>query len=145
MTEFLFNEEIQEKIIRAEKRIAFHHQEIDRIALINQKRVMDSFARHQVADFHFSPTTGYGYDDLGRDTLEAIYADVFGGKLLLSGTKSSQAPMQSRLLYLACCVQAMNCFIYQENLMIRLKKLSAFADMALAPFVITAFLTTWCH
>ncbi|PAD19212.1 hypothetical protein CHH73_00935 [Shouchella clausii] len=83
MTEFLFNEEIQEKITRAEKRIAAHHQEIDRVALINQKRVMDSFARHQVADFHFSPSTGYGYDDVGRDTLEAIYADVFGGEAAL--------------------------------------------------------------
>ncbi|MCC5714961.1 methionine gamma-lyase family protein, partial [Klebsiella pneumoniae] len=83
MTEFLFNEEIQEKITRAEKRIAANHPEIDRVALINQKQLMDSFARHQVADFHFSPSTGYGYDDVGRDTLEAIYADVFGGEAAL--------------------------------------------------------------
>ena len=145
MTEFLFNEEIQEKIIRAEKRIAAHHQEIDRIALINQKRVMDSFARHQVADFHFSPTTGYGYDDLGRDTLEAIYADVFGGEAALVRHQIVSGTHAIAIALFGLLRPGDELLIYQENLMIRLKKLSAFADMALAPFVITAFLTTWCH
>ncbi len=45
--------------------------------------MLDSYAKHQVADFHFTPSTGYGYDDAGRDTLERIYADVFGGEAAL--------------------------------------------------------------
>lgn len=40
-------------------------------------RVLKSFTDHEVAARHFNPTTGYGYDDTGRDTLEKIYADLF--------------------------------------------------------------------
>ncbi|MCM3713288.1 methionine gamma-lyase family protein [Alkalihalobacillus oceani] len=66
-----------------ERNIHAHHQEIEAIACENQAKVMRSFREHQVADFHFTPSTGYGYDDSGRDTLEAIYADVFGGEAAL--------------------------------------------------------------
>ena len=41
------------------------------------RRVLEAFARHQVAARHFMPTTGYGYDDIARDTLEALCADIF--------------------------------------------------------------------
>ena len=41
-------------------------------------RVLAAFQEQQVAYRHFSPTTGYGYDDVGRDTLERIFADLFG-------------------------------------------------------------------
>lgn len=50
---------------------------IDDIALINTQKVLDAFQRFQVADRHFAPTTGYGYDDVGRDTLEKLFADLF--------------------------------------------------------------------
>ncbi len=45
---------------------------------INTRRVLDQFRLHQVAPRHFSPTNGYGYDDVGRDTLEKIFAGLFG-------------------------------------------------------------------
>ena len=41
------------------------------------RQILDSFRQHGVSYRHFAPTTGYGYDDIGRDTLERIYADVF--------------------------------------------------------------------
>ena len=44
----------------------------------NTRRVLDQFRRHEVALRHFSPTNGYGYDDTGRDTLEKIFAGLFG-------------------------------------------------------------------
>ncbi|GAE34701.1 aminotransferase class I/II-fold pyridoxal phosphate-dependent enzyme [Halalkalibacter akibai] len=66
-----------------EQQIREHHQEIEEIALFNQSKVMTAFREHQVADFHFTPSTGYGYDDVGRDTLESIYARVFGGEAAL--------------------------------------------------------------
>ena len=50
---------------------------IDETALQNTARVLDAFQKHEVAVRHFSATTGYGYGDIGRDTLEAIYADIF--------------------------------------------------------------------
>ncbi len=52
-------------------------QRLEDIAFRNQMRVMDAFREFQVSESHFCPTTGYGYDDRGRDTLEEIFARVF--------------------------------------------------------------------
>lgn len=68
------------------------HKLIDEQAEQNQFKVLRSFQKHKVSDSHFIPSTGYGYDDIGRDTLESIYADVFGGEAglvrpqIISGT-----------------------------------------------------------
>ncbi|MBR3063486.1 MAG: methionine gamma-lyase family protein, partial [Exiguobacterium sp.] len=68
---------------KAEARVKPFFERIDETAEFNQYRVLESFKKHKVSDFHFNPTTGYGYDDIGRDTLESIYADVFGAELAL--------------------------------------------------------------
>src|SRR5690625_756814 len=47
---------------------------------MNQSRVLHAFQEHEIGDHHFSSTDGYGYDDIGRDGLEAIYATVCGGE-----------------------------------------------------------------
>ncbi len=47
------------------------------IALYNQKKVLDAFREHRVAARHFSGTSGYGYDDVGRDTLCNLFATIF--------------------------------------------------------------------
>jgi len=69
---------IREQISKAEAQCRDAFERIDDIALENTARVLAAFQKHEVAVRHFSPTTGYGYDDIGRDTLEAIYADLFG-------------------------------------------------------------------
>jgi cystathionine beta-lyase family protein involved in aluminum resistance len=75
-----------------EQQIADVHKKIDEMIDTNQFRVLQSFQKHRVSDSHFIPSTGYGYDDIGRDTLEKIYADVFGGEAglvrqqIISGT-----------------------------------------------------------
>nr|WP_085523890.1 methionine gamma-lyase family protein [Tuberibacillus sp. Marseille-P3662] len=71
---------IQSMAEEAEAKIQPQMKQIDQIAEANQFRVIKSFQEHQVSDTHLTGTTGYGYDDLGRDTLEAIYADVFGAE-----------------------------------------------------------------
>ena len=48
----------------------------ERIALFNTKKVLAAFAKNQVADFYLKPSTGYAYSDIGRDKLDAIYADI---------------------------------------------------------------------
>ncbi len=53
---------------------------IDKIAQENSQRVLAAFQKHRVSDTMFAGTTGYGYDDVGRDTLERIYADTFGAE-----------------------------------------------------------------
>ncbi|HET7521827.1 MAG TPA: methionine gamma-lyase family protein [Bacillales bacterium] len=79
-------------IAETEEKIAPVHQSIDRRAEQNTRRVLESFRKHKVSEAHFHPSTGYGYDDAGRDTLEKIYADVFGGEAaivrpqIISGT-----------------------------------------------------------
>ncbi|MBP2649498.1 MAG: methionine gamma-lyase [Firmicutes bacterium] len=51
---------------------------IDLMARRNTQRVLDVFRRHQVSEFHFRGSSGYGYGDAGRDKLDEIWADVFG-------------------------------------------------------------------
>ena len=53
---------------------------IDAIAEYNTQKVLSAFQTHKVAESMFQGTTGYGYDDLGRETLGAIYADLFGAE-----------------------------------------------------------------
>ena len=52
-------------------------KKIDEIAEINQLKVLKAMQKNKVSDIHFAASSGYGYNDLGRDTLEAVYADVF--------------------------------------------------------------------
>lgn len=64
-------------IRQAEKRCQPMFERIDEIALYNTEKVLNTLQSHQVAARHFAPTTGYGYDDVGRDTLEKLFADLF--------------------------------------------------------------------
>ena len=50
------------------------------ISLYNQKKVLDAFREHRVAYRHFAGTSGYGYDDVGRDTLCNLFATIFGAE-----------------------------------------------------------------
>ena len=63
---------------RAEKRCAERFRQIDQTAQENTRRVLESFRTHRVAEACFSGTTGYGYDDLGLETLDRIYAELLG-------------------------------------------------------------------
>lgn len=71
---------IEQLIQQVEADCFEQHQRINRMVEWNQKRVLDAFKRHRIGDHHFSSTDGYGYDDLGRSGIEALYADVFGGE-----------------------------------------------------------------
>ena len=69
---------IEERIAQAEAKLKDVFARIDRNEEACTRRVLAAFQEQQVAYRHFSPTTGYGYDDVGRDTLERIFADLFG-------------------------------------------------------------------
>ena len=66
--------------------------QLDEISLYNQKKVLNAFAKNKLALRHFSGTNGYGYDDVGRDTLNQVVADIFGAEsavaspMIASGT-----------------------------------------------------------
>ena len=73
---------MNEKVIRlaeqAEKRCQNRFREIDRVAEKNTERVLEAFRSARVSDACFAGTTGYGYDDLGRETIDRIYAELMG-------------------------------------------------------------------
>ena len=68
------------KIAQAEETLKDKFKSIGDSALYNQKKVLEAFREHKVATRHFAGTTGYGYDDIGRDTLCRIYARVLGAE-----------------------------------------------------------------
>lgn len=57
--------------------------EIDRVSRVNTRRIMEAFQEFKVSESCFAGTTGYGYDDLGRDKLDEIYARIFGTEAAL--------------------------------------------------------------
>lgn len=58
-------------------------ENIDAVAEYNQQKVIKAMQKNRVSDTHFAATTGYGYNDLGRDTLEDVYASVFNAESAL--------------------------------------------------------------
>lgn len=72
--------DIQELIDGSEKSLSEEFRKIDDIALYNQEKVLAAFQKNRVALRHFAPTTGYGYDDIGRDTLAKVFADAFSAE-----------------------------------------------------------------
>lgn len=67
-------------ILKADSDLRDIFDKLDRDCYINSKRVLDSFIKNKVSEVHFNGTTGYGYNDLGRDVIEEVYADVLGGE-----------------------------------------------------------------
>ncbi len=73
---------ISDKILNiskeAEKEISPIFDEIEEIARYNQEKVLKTFIDNRVSDIHFNHSTGYGYNDIGREVIDKIYADTFG-------------------------------------------------------------------
>ena len=68
---------IEEMILKAEEELKESFARIDENEMKRTKQVLDLFRQEGVSYRHFAPSTGYGYDDIGRDTLERIYAGIF--------------------------------------------------------------------
>lgn len=70
----------QEKIKQAEKAIEKQFEIIDEIRDFNQRKVLKAFVDNKVAPEHFYTVSGYGHDDLGREVLDKVFAQVFHGE-----------------------------------------------------------------
>ncbi|WP_010273578.1 methionine gamma-lyase family protein [Paenibacillus senegalensis] len=85
-------ETVQRLIKSAEQQIRNAFEHIEGTIDANQWKVIRAFQKHQVSDYHFSASTGYGYNDRGREVLDHVYAEVFGAEAaivrphLVSGT-----------------------------------------------------------
>ncbi len=78
-------------------------KEIDMMAEYNQLKVLSAMKNNKLSDIHFAATTGYGYNDLGRDIIENIYSDIFKGEdalvrpQLVSGTHALHVALSANL------------------------------------------------
>jgi cystathionine beta-lyase family protein involved in aluminum resistance len=106
--ELIYNElNIDEKILNycrdIEKSLRQRFDDIDKVAEYNQLKVLKAMQDNRVSDIHFAATTGYGYNDVGRDTLESVYASVFHAESalvrpqLISGTHALSTALSGNL------------------------------------------------
>lgn len=68
---------LEDLIEKVEKEIELQFKKEEKIEYINSKKVLESFRKFRISEAHLQGTTGYGYGDMGRDTLEMIFADIF--------------------------------------------------------------------
>ncbi|MBP1999711.1 cystathionine beta-lyase family protein involved in aluminum resistance [Paenibacillus shirakamiensis] len=78
-----FTEQIKSWLSEAEEQVQPRFKIVDSIVDHNQWKVIEAFQKHQVSDFHFAGSTGYAYNDRGREVLDLVYADVFGAEAAL--------------------------------------------------------------
>ena len=71
------SEEVLKFGLEIEETLKERFKKVDETAEFNQLKVISAMQQNRLSDIHFSGTTGYGYNDLGRETLEQVYASVF--------------------------------------------------------------------
>ncbi|ALS22495.1 aminotransferase class I/II-fold pyridoxal phosphate-dependent enzyme [Paenibacillus naphthalenovorans] len=79
----MFTDRVLRLMEQAEQKIEEKLKDIDRVVDRNQWKVIRAFQKHKVSDYHFAASTGYGYNDRGREVLDLVYADVFGAEAAL--------------------------------------------------------------
>ena len=68
---------VRNLVNEAEKQVKEQFDKIDDICEYNTQKVLEAFQKNELSEIHFGETTGYGYDDIGRDVIEKIFADIF--------------------------------------------------------------------
>ncbi len=74
--EFGISEEIEKLCEKVEKEIKPEFEEIEKVCSYNSMKVLRAFQDNNIQDMHFGTTTGYGYGDIGRDTIEKVFAQI---------------------------------------------------------------------
>ncbi len=101
--ELSISEKVMDYCKEIEERLKPRFEEIDKVAEYNQLKVLKAMQENRVSDIHFAATTGYGYNDMGRDTLESVYASVFHAEAalvrpqLISGTHALTIALSGNL------------------------------------------------
>ncbi len=73
-------EQLQDLIQKLEEKISPIFLEIEKQCRKNSEKVLSAFQKHKITEAHFGSTSGYGYSDFGRDTLEKVFAEVLGAE-----------------------------------------------------------------
>ncbi len=75
---FNLDKKLLDLSLECEKSLKNVFDSVDEISFYNSKKVLDAFRKNNLSEMHFNSSTGYGYNDTGRDTIEKIYSDIFG-------------------------------------------------------------------
>ena len=79
-SEFGINSKAKELVLKAEENLKEEFKKIDELCDLNSLKVLNAFNKNNITEAHFNSTTGYGYDDMGRDAIERVFADVLGAE-----------------------------------------------------------------
>ena len=75
--EFGISRKIEELSEKVEEQVKEVFSQIDKTCSKNSLKVLKAFQENQISEMHFGSTTGYGYGDIGRDTIEKVFANIF--------------------------------------------------------------------
>jgi cystathionine beta-lyase family protein involved in aluminum resistance len=78
-----FGDKVMALMESAERQIESAFRQIEKTIDLNQWKVISAFQKHKVSDYHFASSTGYGYNDRGREVLDLVYADAMGAEAAL--------------------------------------------------------------
>ena len=78
MEHLYVSKEVTDIVNLAEAEVRSEFDKINKLCEINTMKVLEAFQTNQVSEVHFNETTGYGYDDVGRETIEKIFSQIFG-------------------------------------------------------------------
>lgn len=78
MEHLYVSKEVTDIVNLAEAEVKTEFDKINKLCEINTMKVLEAFQTNQVSEVHFNETTGYGYDDVGRETIEKIFSQIFG-------------------------------------------------------------------
>ncbi len=79
-SEFGINSKAKELVLKEEENLKEEFKKIDELCDINSLKVLNAFNKNNITEAHFNSTTGYGYDDMGRDAIERVFANVLGAE-----------------------------------------------------------------
>ena len=94
--------EIKELINVCEKELISEFDKVNKLCEENTFKVLESFKDNGVSEIHFNSTTGYGYNDIGRDVIERVYADIFGAESALVRNQFISASHALNVVLFAC-------------------------------------------
>lgn len=77
---FGISDKVRKIVLNAEESLKEEFKKIDEMCDMNSLKVLSAFNKNNISEAHFGSTTGYGYDDLGRDAIERVFAEVLGAE-----------------------------------------------------------------
>lgn len=94
--------EIRELVNVCEKELSVEFDRVNKVCEENTFKVLEAFKNNGVSEIHFNSTTGYGYNDIGRDIIEKVYADIFGAEFSLVRNQFISASHALNVTLFAC-------------------------------------------